>query len=192
MKSGPFIKIVSKSYGIEEKTVSLVARFLKNAGLFSMAGRGINAPHVTPLDAARLTIALLATDRPARAVELTRIFCDLTVNHDFTEGEPPEYSSDPNYCEALEDLLCDYFKGASRITFDLEELEICEQTQEAILRLRPIKNSNQKRMLVCNGTRQQVENLIDNTNYYGRRTKRSVCRNSSSAVLIALMQDRNI
>lgn len=89
MKSGPFIKLVSASYKVEEKTVTMYARLLKNAGLFSMGARGINAPDMTPLDSARITIALLATDRPARCVERVRRFGALRYQPTRSQGPHP-------------------------------------------------------------------------------------------------------
>jgi hypothetical protein len=68
MKSGPFISTVAVAYGIEEKTVRLVARLLREAGYLTQGPRGRGAPHMTPKDAATLTIALLATGSPAKSV----------------------------------------------------------------------------------------------------------------------------
>jgi hypothetical protein len=69
MKSGPFILLVARAYRVEESTVRLYARALKEAGLLTTGAGGRGAPHMGAQDAARLTIALLATDSPARAVE---------------------------------------------------------------------------------------------------------------------------
>lgn len=69
MKSGPFIATVSAAYRVEEKTVTVFARYLKEAGHMTSTIRGSNAPHMQPRDLAALTIALLATERPARCIE---------------------------------------------------------------------------------------------------------------------------
>jgi hypothetical protein len=58
--------------GVHQPTVSMYARNLRDHGLVSKKGRGRGAAHMTPLDAARLLIALLATTQPIkgpRAVE---------------------------------------------------------------------------------------------------------------------------
>ncbi len=52
--------------------------------------RGINAPNMLPLDAARVTIAFLATDNPSRAVERTIRFGALTLCSERCEGDLPE------------------------------------------------------------------------------------------------------
>lgn len=79
MKSSAFIKIVAEAYGVEEKTVKLYARFMKEAGLITSGARGVNAPHMHPRDAVRLTIALLATGTAAHAVPLYRRFSEMTI-----------------------------------------------------------------------------------------------------------------
>jgi len=80
MKAGPFNAAVAQAYSVEEKSVVVYARALKEAGLMSTGARGINAPNMRPIDAARITIALLATDNPSRAVERVRRFGALPLN----------------------------------------------------------------------------------------------------------------
>lgn len=80
MKSAPFISLLAKTYHVEEKTLVVYARFLREAGLLTTGARGVNAPNMLPLDAARLTIALLATESPARAVESVKRFAPMTIN----------------------------------------------------------------------------------------------------------------
>lgn len=70
MKSGPFISLVSDAYGVPEPTVRQYARVLKEAGLFTSGARGVNAPDITPHDAARITIAMLATASPKASPDL--------------------------------------------------------------------------------------------------------------------------
>ena len=80
MRSGPFIAALAQAYRADEATVKLFARFLKEAGLISSGARGVNAPHMTPLDAARMTVALLSTDSPARAVERVQRFGPMALD----------------------------------------------------------------------------------------------------------------
>jgi hypothetical protein len=89
MKSSAFIKIVAEAYKVEEKTVTLYARFMKEAGLVTSGARGVNAPHMHPRDAVRLTIALLATGTAAHAVEMYRRFAGMAYLPDRSKGPHP-------------------------------------------------------------------------------------------------------
>lgn len=89
MKSSAFIKIVSEAYQVEEKTVTLYARLMKEAGLLTTGARGVNAPHMHPRDAVRLTIALLATGTAAHAVKLYQRFAKMTYQPDRSNGPHP-------------------------------------------------------------------------------------------------------
>ena len=89
MKSGAFIKIVAEAYRVEEKTVSLYARLMKEAGLITSGARGVNAPHMHPRDAVRLTIALLATGTAAHAVKVYLRFAEMTYQPDRSKGPHP-------------------------------------------------------------------------------------------------------
>jgi hypothetical protein len=89
MKAGPFNAAVAQAYAVDEKTVVVYTRALKEAGLMTTGARGINAPHMRPIDAARVTIALLATDNPSRAVERVRRFGALPLNKKRCNGDLP-------------------------------------------------------------------------------------------------------
>jgi len=89
MKSSAFIKIVADAYKVEEKTVTLYARLMREAGLLTTGSRGINAPHMHPRDAVRLTIALLATSTAAHAVQMYQRFAGMTVQPDRSKGPHP-------------------------------------------------------------------------------------------------------
>lgn len=89
MKSSAFIKIVAEAYRVEEKTVTLYARFMKEAGLITSGARGVNAPHMHPRDAVRLTIALLATGTAAHAVRMYQRFAGMTYQPDRSTGPHP-------------------------------------------------------------------------------------------------------
>jgi hypothetical protein len=103
MKSGPFIKAVSLAYEVEEKSVIVFARTLKEAGYMTSTIRGINAPHMKPVDLAALTIAMLATERPAwcagafEAVSKMQLSAPVegTVNPDHTFLEAVTYLCGP-------------------------------------------------------------------------------------------------
>ncbi|WP_299907701.1 hypothetical protein [uncultured Paracoccus sp.] len=67
MKHKAFTEIVAHTCRVPQQTVTLFARNLKEAGLLTSGARGVNAPEMTVLDLARMTIALCATDRPSEA-----------------------------------------------------------------------------------------------------------------------------
>ena len=66
---GVFVKALDEILGVPEKTGIVFDRFLKQAGLLTKHGRGPGSAHRTPLDAARITTAMLVTESPARAVD---------------------------------------------------------------------------------------------------------------------------
>lgn len=103
MQIGPFTKLIARVYGIEEKTVTVYARFLREAGLLTTGARGVNAPHMLPLDAARMTIALLATDKPSQAVELVARYGAMKLRANETTENLPEYlfHDDPTFEQVM-------------------------------------------------------------------------------------------
>lgn len=90
MQSRAFNFILSEAYRVEPKVVALFTRRLKEAGLLTSGARGVNAPNMTPRDAARATIALLATEQPTRAAEMVKRFGPLPYRPDRSEGPHPE------------------------------------------------------------------------------------------------------
>ncbi len=164
MKSGPFIKLVAESYRIPEPTVRVFMRWLREAGLITQGSSGRGAPDMTATDAARVTIALLATDRPANAVEVLHKFGRLTFN--WTQGVPDEIQSVWNvqeYAPDLEQVLVDFFEGQSR-TLMLRSLEIlCEEVQ-AICNF---PNAN----AVFDGTVDEVEEVVRSGAHQGRKSR---------------------
>jgi hypothetical protein len=69
MRMGPFISLLSKTYGLPESSVAVVARVMREAGWLTTGARGVNAPEMTAVDAARLTLALLSGETPGKVVE---------------------------------------------------------------------------------------------------------------------------
>ena len=57
--------------------------------MLTSGGRGRHAPHMQPIDAARMTIVLLATDKPARAVDRLERFRGLAFQPDESKGPFP-------------------------------------------------------------------------------------------------------
>lgn len=68
MKSGPFLSLISSTYGLPDQSVVVVARALREAGWLTSGARGVNAPDMTLLDAARLSLALLTGEPPSKVV----------------------------------------------------------------------------------------------------------------------------
>jgi hypothetical protein len=66
---GPFISLLSETYGLHEPTVAAVARVMREAGWLTTGARGVYAPEMTHVDAARLTLALLSGEPPGKVVE---------------------------------------------------------------------------------------------------------------------------
>lgn len=64
---GDLCKVVAQATGVGEQTVAMYARVLREAGLLTTGARGVNAPHMKAIDAARLLIAMMATEKPSRA-----------------------------------------------------------------------------------------------------------------------------
>ena len=93
---------------IEEKTVRIFARELLRAGMLTTGGRGLSAPDMTNKDLAVMLIALLATDKPSRAVDMVRYFgaMQLPVNTAWlSAGDLPE-SPDHSFLELM-NVICD-------------------------------------------------------------------------------------
>lgn len=86
MQKGPFIKFIADALAEDEKTVAIYVRELLNAGLLTTGARGVNAPHMLPLDAARVILALLATDRPSQAVASVKRYGAMRAKADEASG----------------------------------------------------------------------------------------------------------
>lgn len=67
VKSGGFITGVANILGLPEPTVTGAFRVLRVNGLMTTGARGVNAPEMTYMDAARMLIAMLVSERPAYA-----------------------------------------------------------------------------------------------------------------------------
>ncbi|GAK34603.1 hypothetical protein AQ1_02502 [alpha proteobacterium Q-1] len=68
------VKELSEMSKIEETSVATYARALREAGLLSQKGRGRGAAHATPLDAARLLIALMVGGKVKDSPQAVRDF----------------------------------------------------------------------------------------------------------------------
>jgi hypothetical protein len=71
---GQLTETIATATGVPKPTVALVVRSLREAGLLTTGARGRNAPRMTPLDAARILIALLGSERPVDAPRVVEDF----------------------------------------------------------------------------------------------------------------------
>jgi hypothetical protein len=83
MKSAALISLIAHTFTTPVEKVSMFARLLREAGLITTGARGRNAPEMTALDAARLTIALLTTDSPSECVERVKRFGQIKYTPDY-------------------------------------------------------------------------------------------------------------
>lgn len=88
MKSAAFINAMAHVFDVPHKTMVTYTRFLKEAGLLTTGARGVNAPNMKPLDAARVTIALLASGTPGQAVERVKRFGPIPYSPNFEKSWP--------------------------------------------------------------------------------------------------------
>jgi len=79
---------MADAFGKPHKTMVTYTRFMKQAGLLTTGARGVNAPHMTPLDAARVTIALLASDTPGQVVDRVKRFGSIRYSETFEKSWP--------------------------------------------------------------------------------------------------------
>lgn len=106
MKSGPFITLLSDALRVQRKTLAIYDRALKEGGLVTTGARGVNAPDVTPRDAARITLGLLATASPKASVEAVERIGRFRLSDAATPAaRSPEavFGVQPGHC--LDDVL---------------------------------------------------------------------------------------
>ncbi|WP_298916373.1 hypothetical protein [uncultured Algimonas sp.] len=127
MKSATLIDLLAEAYKIERKTIALYDRHLKEAG-YIPKGRGRHAPAARPEDAALLTLALLATDKPAKAVQRVERFRGLQCVADRSSGAFPDaYNIQEG--TTIEDALTAFF--ASDIYDGSPYVEVHENARTA-------------------------------------------------------------
>lgn len=133
MKQGKFITAISEAYRIPFGTVRLFVRELNKAGLLTAGAHGVNAPDMTALDAARVTIAILGTDKPTQAAQAVETYGNLGVNRFYNQGDVPAFALNEEYCFVLEEIL-ELFFGMQLLEFvELTSLEICREELQATM-----------------------------------------------------------
>ena len=112
-------------------TVRLYIRELRNKRLITTGARGVNAPDMTPMDAARVTIAILGTDKPAHSADVVTDIGNLTVNRSYSKGDVPKFAKDLNYAVSLEEMLEEFFTYQSNLSLAIRSIEVCRESREA-------------------------------------------------------------
>lgn len=106
MKLVSFIPLMVRMLGVEEKTLRMYLKYLRDAGMFSTGARGVNAPDITALDAARVIIAVLASPSPSRAVRDVEFFgALLPAYHECNWGPLELFAHQPD--KTLLDVVVD-------------------------------------------------------------------------------------
>lgn len=129
---------MSQSLTVPGGTGTDYARRLREAGLLSTGARGVNAPEMTPLDAARFLIAVLTTPSPAQCVERVRRFGQIKYSPDFKkiyrgyETIQPEEFATLFQGETLEEVLASLFDMPRRVGIK----QACVWSQKNIFHLR--------------------------------------------------------
>lgn len=102
VKSGGFISGVAAALGLPEPTAAGAFRVLRESGLMTSGARGVNAPDMTDLDAARMLIAMLVSERPAYAELSVRDFGQLVCVHSYPARLPEGYELSAEYQEVFQ------------------------------------------------------------------------------------------
>ncbi|MDD8022785.1 MAG: hypothetical protein PHX82_06720 [Paracoccaceae bacterium] len=108
MKLVSFIPLMVRMLGVEEKTLRMYLKYLRDAGMFSTGARGVNAPDITALDAARVIVAVLASPSPSRAVKDVEFFGALLPAYHECDWGPLEWFAhqpDKTLLEVVVDCL---------------------------------------------------------------------------------------
>lgn len=77
---GTLTRRIAEAMGVEEKTVTVFVRRLREEEWLKTGARGVNAPSMNYLDAARIMLALLVTDKPSAACDAINDFGSLVLD----------------------------------------------------------------------------------------------------------------
>jgi hypothetical protein len=88
VKAAGFIEGMAQVMGVPIETVRVAYRELRTSGLLTSGARGVNAPDMVPLDATRMLIWGLVSDRPVDAVEAVKDFGNLVFEESVSVTEP--------------------------------------------------------------------------------------------------------
>jgi hypothetical protein len=91
---GKLVATVAQVEGIEEGTVKLIARYLREEGYISQGSHGPAAAMMSARDAARLLIGVNASSTATGAVKAVTAFGKLRLVQDFAAPEDPAEAAD--------------------------------------------------------------------------------------------------
>lgn len=138
MKSAAFNSMLSEALTTPEATVVTFARRLKEAAMLTTGARGRNAPEMTPMDAARVTIAILTCDGPVHCVERVRRFGQIKYSPNYKkiyrgyETIQPDHFTSLFKGETLEDVLAYMFSLPGTVGLE----ESCRWFSQNVFNLR--------------------------------------------------------
>lgn len=124
MKAGSFNNLIADAFTMPKKTVTVYTRLLKEAQLLTSGKGGRAAPEMSPLDAARITIAVLTTESPSQCVERVKRFGEIEYSPNFRrkvrgyETIKPEQFSKLFEGLTLEEVLAHIFALPSKLGID--------------------------------------------------------------------------
>ena len=93
-KLSDLIPTLAQVLPMPEQTVSVIARALRKERLISTGGRGPGAAEMTPVDCARLLLAIMAADQVKDAVEASQRFWEFPVEDLHSQDTMPEDEQD--------------------------------------------------------------------------------------------------
>jgi hypothetical protein len=145
--------------GVDPATVGLIARYVREAGLITMRGRGPAAASMGPTDAANLLIAVNATKNATEAATVVSAYRELESHEFRIKGDPRPAQKYGTLGEAIEQLihatgvgeLPELFLG-QEVPYDLQEafsksdihidLKFRTSNPSAFLRIAPLLESD--------------------------------------------------
>lgn len=130
--------MLSEALTTPEATVITFARRLKEAGMLTTGARGRNAPEMTPMDAARVTIAILTSDGPVHCVERVQRFGQIKYSPSFKRPHRGYETIQPDHFatlfegETLEEVLAYIFGLPATVGIE----ESCKWFDQNVFHLR--------------------------------------------------------
>jgi hypothetical protein len=98
-------RTIAEVEGIDEATVSLIARYVREDGLIATQGRGLSAAQMTLADATNLLIGVNATSVAASAPQAVRAYRRLHALDFRSRSDQRPQSSAGTLADAIEQLL---------------------------------------------------------------------------------------
>jgi hypothetical protein len=121
------VEAIAKVEDIDPATVGLIARYLREAGLIAMHGRGPSAARMSVTDATNLLIGVNATSRASNAPRVVKAYRQLEAFKFLSLSDPSQYLSRETLGQAIEQLLDGAGRGellqllGQELPWDLQE-----------------------------------------------------------------------